>query len=199
MLDGGPARLQPRNMVVREAMPYATPSTGSRMPARNHENYFEVKSRGFFVPFFHVTESSGFWGFYDCSDNWMILSGNKMLFTKVPYKKKWQLTDRFFSTSYTAITTTRALIKTKGHPCRYMGKIIPGLSQIAISQAGNPPKHPSSGLTNKSTGTAFSSVSPLKFGVNGTEHSNNLLKGSTNSILWVGESQAALIWLLGNK
>lgn len=80
-----------------------------------------------------------------------------------------------------------------------MGKITPGLLQIAISQAGNPPKHLSSGLANKSTGTAFSCLSLQKFGVNRTEHSNNLLKGCTNSILWVGESQAALIWLSGNK
>lgn len=122
-----------------------------------------------------------------------------MLFTRILSQKKWQLTARFFSTSYTTVTTTRALIKTKGHPCRYMGKITPGLLQIAISQAGNPPKHPSSGLANKSTEAAFSCVSLLKFGVNGTEHSNNLLKDWTNSILWVGESQAALIWLLGSK
>lgn len=80
-----------------------------------------------------------------------------------------------------------------------MGKITPDLPQIAISQAGNPPKHPSSGLANKSTEAAFLYVSLLKFSVIGTEYSNNLLKGWNNSILWVGESQAALISLLRNK
>lgn len=80
-----------------------------------------------------------------------------------------------------------------------MGKITPGHSQIAISQAGNPPKHPSSGLANESTEAAFLCVYLLKFGVNGIEHSDNLLQSWNNSILWVGESQAVLIWLLGNN
>lgn len=109
----------------------------------------------------------------------------RMLLTKILFGKKWQLTARFFfPTSHTAITTTRALNKTRGHPCRYLGKITPGLLQIATSQAGNSPKHPTSGLANKSTETAFSYVSLLKFGVNGTEHSN-LLKGWNNSVLWI--------------
>lgn len=45
---------------MTEAMTNISPSMGKRIPARDHENYFEIKSRDFFVPFFNVTESSGF-------------------------------------------------------------------------------------------------------------------------------------------